>query len=153
MKNIIRIFTVMAAILVGSSCDLNQLDNPSKLSPSQADPDLLLNQVQVFTADFFYNVGDFGMQMTRMNHFYGPNFENGFTPLSFDYVWTTSYANVLVNAKTVIPLATDAQFYMHAGMAKVLSAYVAMTLVDFFGDIPYSEALTATNLNPKADGG
>ena len=143
----------MVALVVGTSCDLNQLDNPSKLSPTQADPDLLLNQVQVFTADFFYNVSDYGMQMTRMIHFYGPNFENGFTPLSFDYIWTTAYANVLVNAQALQPLATTNQLYMHSGMAKVLSAYVAMTLVDFFGDVPYSEALKATNLNPKADGG
>ena len=54
----------MVALMVGTSCDLNQLDNPSKLNPGQADPDLLLNQVQVFTADFFYNIGDYGMQMT-----------------------------------------------------------------------------------------
>ena len=143
----------MVALVAVSSCDLNQLDNPSKLSPSQADPDLLLNQVQIFTADTYFNMSDFGMQMTRMNHFYGPNFENGFTPLSFDYIWTTAYANVLVNAQTLIPLTTTQGLTMHSGMAKVLSAYVAMTLVDFFGDIPYTEALKSTNLSPKADAG
>jgi hypothetical protein len=153
MKNIRNIFILLAALVLGTSCDLNKLDNPSKLSPSQADPDLLVNQVQIFTADYFYNMSDFGMQMTRMVHFYGPNFENGFTPLSFDYIWTTAYANVLVNAKTVIPLADAGQLYMHSGMAKVLSAYVSMTLVDNFGDVPYSEALKPDNLNPKADGG
>src|SRR6185436_5482049 len=121
MKNIRNIFILMLALVAGTSCDLNKQDNPSKLNPGQADPDLLVNQVQVFTADYFYNMSDFGMQMTRMVHFYGPNFENGFTPLSFDYIWTTAYANVLVNAKTVIPLADAGQLYMHSGMAKVLS--------------------------------
>lgn len=158
MKNIRKIFIVMVALVAVSSCDLNQLDNPSKLTAASADPDLLLNQVQIFTVDVFNQASEYGMEMTRMDHFYGPNFENGFTPLTFDYTWTTAYSNVLINSATLLPLADDGtanskKLYMHTGMTKVLSAYVAMTLVDMFGDIPYSEALKATNLNPKADTG
>ncbi len=148
----------MVALVVVSSCDLNKLDNPSKLSTTSADPDLLLNQVQIFTADVFAQASEWSMQMTRMDHFYGPNFENGFTPLTFDYTWITAYSNVLINSKTLIPLADDGTantkgLYMHVGIARVLSAYVSMTLVDLFGDVPYTEALDATKLNPKADGG
>jgi hypothetical protein len=34
-----------------------------------------------------------------------------------------------------------------------MEAYTIVTLVDMFGDIPYSEALDPTNLNPKLDAG
>ncbi len=43
---------------------------------------------------------------------------------------------------------------MHVGIAQILKAYTAMTLVDNFGDIPFSEAnLGNENLSPKADNG
>ncbi|TAH06272.1 MAG: SusD/RagB family nutrient-binding outer membrane lipoprotein, partial [Sphingobacteriales bacterium] len=39
-------------------------------------------------------------------------------------------------------------------MAKIMKAYVLMTMVDIFGDVPSSEGnLGASNLNPKADKG
>jgi hypothetical protein len=38
-------------------------------------------------------------------------------------------------------------------MGQVMEAYTIVTLVDMFGDIPYSEALDPTNLNPKLDAG
>jgi hypothetical protein len=38
-------------------------------------------------------------------------------------------------------------------MGQVMEAYTIITLVDMFGDIPYSEALDPTNLNPKLDAG
>jgi hypothetical protein len=39
----------------------------------------------------------------------------------------------------------------HIGMGQVMEAYTIITLVDMFGDIPYSE--DPTNLNPKLDAG
>ena len=153
MKKIALIITAAISLAVVSSCDIARLDNPSKVSPSAADPNLLLNQVQTQLPSFFYTMSDYDMQMTRMTHFYGPNFENGFTPLSFDGIWTTAYQGILVNAKTLIPLADSKSLFMHEGMAQVIYAYTMMTLVDNFGDVPYSEALDPTNLNPKADGG
>jgi len=39
-------------------------------------------------------------------------------------------------------------------MCRVMTAYVLVTMVDYFGDIPYSEALQGSgNFNPKADSG
>ena len=42
----------------------------------------------------------------------------------------------------------------HKAMGQVIEAHILMTLVDFFGDIPYTEAFQgADNLNPVADSG
>ena len=51
------------------------------------------------------------------------------------------------------PLAVEAELNYHLGVAKFIKAHVLMTLVDFFGDVPNSEALDETNLNPVADSG
>lgn len=130
------------------------LDNPNTPSSSQADVDLYLNQVQLSFANFFDGAQDFGAQLTRMTIFYGPTYTNGYSPQSFDGIWTTAYAGVLKNANALIPLAKQKQNYFHAAIAEVLKAYTMMTLVDEFGDVPYSEAVMGNNnINPKADKG
>jgi hypothetical protein len=59
----------------------------------------------------------------------------------------------LNDVKTLIPLAEQGEFFVHAGVARVVRASVLMNFVDIFGDVPYTEALDATNFNPKVDGG
>ena len=47
--------------------------------------------------------------------------------------------------------------FRHTAIAQFIEAYTIVTLVDFFGDIPYSEAIQATAdtpiLNPNVDSG
>lgn len=138
-------------MVVALSCDLNKLDNPSVLTPDQADPDFVLNGVQLNFADFFWEASDFGMQMTRLIHFYGPTYENGFRALDFDGLWTTGYSDILVNINKTVASLEDRQLYYHLGMMQVMQAYTMMTLVDYFGRIPYSEAFDPNNFNPAQD--
>ena len=50
--------------------------------------------------------------------------------------------------------AADNGLTYHIGMGQVMQAYILLTLVDYFGDVPYTEALLgAENLNPAADSG
>jgi hypothetical protein len=153
MKRIKKLILMVVAVVAISSCDLNKLDNPALLSAGQADPSLLLNGVQINFADFFYNVSDAGMQVSRQIHMYGPVYNNWFLPSYFNYVWQAAYTNILVNTNSTINLATAKGWKYHTGMAKVFQAYTAMTMVDFFGDVPYSKALDPTNFNPPADKG
>ena len=51
-------------------------------------------------------------------------------------------------------LAAESGLTYYIGMGEVMQAYTLLTLVDFFGDVPYSEALLgAENLNPALDSG
>ena len=51
-------------------------------------------------------------------------------------------------------IAAENGLTYHIGMGQVMQAYILMTLVDYFGDVPYTEALLgAENLNPAADSG
>src|ERR1051325_10817722 len=54
----------------------------------------------------------------------------------------------------MIPVAVAKGQYIHSGIARVLKAYTMITLVDMFGDVPYTESsLGVGNTNPKVDKG
>src|SRR5712675_2582807 len=151
MEKIKKSIIILLAVVLISACDLNKLDNPSLLSASNADVALLLNGTQINFADFFYNMSDAGMQVSRMVHMYGPIYNNWFIPSYFNYHWQAGYVNMLVNTTNVIDLAPNKGWYNHSGMAKVLKAYTGLILTDFFGDVPYSQASNPAVLNPPAD--
>src|SRR4051812_1154026 len=119
MKNIKK-FLIIISILAVSACDLNKLDNPGFLSAEKADINLQVNNIQISFADFYHNIHDLGQQMTRLNEFFGPTYENGYTPLSFDYSWTAAYQNILVNTKAIEATADSKGYPFHGAIAKVL---------------------------------
>jgi hypothetical protein len=66
-----------------------------------------------------------------------------------------TYTTLLSDAKTLIEIADNPEspLPIHAGIARVIRAYVLMTTVDQFGDIPFSQALDPLNLEPGPDPG
>ncbi len=129
------------------------LVNPNYPAPNTADVDLYLNYVEV-NFEYFYNTAsDYGGQLTRQQVMFGPLYSNAYSPNSFDGIWTTAYAEVMKNANALIPLAQEQKKYIQSGIARTLKAYVLITLVDDFGDVPFTEADSATITNPKTDGG
>src|SRR5579871_258593 len=149
------------------------LNNPSAPTPAAADVDLYLNNLELslgtadpitITGNFYsgydavaniQGVSDFAAQLTRMEALVSGNtYFNAFTPGSFDNMWLTAYTAIFKTANTMIPLAEEKGQYVHAGIAKVMKAYTMITLVDVFGDIPYSEANQGVTIpNPKLDKG
>jgi SusD/RagB-like outer membrane lipoprotein len=130
------------------------LNNPSVPSPSAADPDLYLNNLQLSFKNFFQNATDLTDQMTRQEIMYGPTYFNAFSPTSFDGIWSTAYESVLLTANTMIPIAESKGETTHAGIAQVLKAYTMFTMVDLFGDVPYSQADQGVAIpNPQVDKG
>ena len=157
MKKYIKILLGSALItgMVACNKQMNELlTNPNLPSPSTADVDLYLNQVQLSFNSFYSTASDYGAQLSRQQIWYGPIYSNAYQPASFDGEWESAYTGVLNNATSLIPLAESQQKYIQAGIARVLMAYTYGTLVDDFGDIPYSEAEHgAANTNPAADKG
>ena len=150
---------ILGILLIGcfSSCK-KQFDklliNPNFPSASTADVDLYMNEVQLDFNNFWTAASDYSAQLSRGQHWNGPFYRNGFTPSSFDYQWTTAYTGVLTNANALIPLAQAQRKYFQSGVARILKAYTVATLVDNFGDVPYSQAtLGNDNVVPKVDGG
>jgi hypothetical protein len=157
MKNIKLNIIYLISFLFIVSCDSTNLDlrdDPNGAAPSDADIALLLNGAMTNFIDFNESATDFGMQVTRMTQMSGPVYDNAYAPTSFNTLWSNAYAGVLADTKTVIANGTDASLFEHVAVAKILQSYTLTTLVDTFGDVPYSEAISFTgNLNPKLDDG
>ncbi|MEK7200244.1 MAG: SusD/RagB family nutrient-binding outer membrane lipoprotein, partial [Bacteroidota bacterium] len=153
----LKIILILALFSTSVACNKqldSLLDNPNAPSASTADVDLLLNTVQLSFTGFFDGASNIGGQLTRQQTWFGPLYTNGFSPNSFDGLWGTGYTSIIKNANALIPLAQAQKRYISSGIAKVLKAYTIGTLVDDFGDIPYSESvLGIDNPNPKVDAG
>ncbi len=141
------------------SLDLNVNDDPNNASPNASDINLLLNGAMLnFTAwigeeDEDNRTGfEAGMEIVRMLHAFGPLYENAYEPSDFDDVWRQSYAGHLMDIQVIKATALENNLSHHAGVAKILESYTLTTLVDYFGDVLYTDAFKgAENFDPSLD--
>lgn len=158
---------VLKPILLGLllfifSCEtfeLELLDDPDEISLAQSDLNFFLNSNQVNLANLFQGrlggdggMSEPGMEATRMVHMFGPLYQNAYTPNQFNGEWQIAYSTIISNNRALQPLAQEQEAFQHLGIAQVIEAYVVTTLVDYFGDIPYSEAVAGVS-NPSRDSG
>lgn len=158
MKHINKLFIVLAVFLI-SSCSLTEvdlLDNPNAVTPDNAETGLFFNAIQLDLKDFFMNNNDNTSRVVRQLAMTGGNvYENAFAATTFNFVWNEAYAGLMPDLDQLIVLTeTEGSLVPHyAGAAKILKAYILMSLVDMFGDVPFSEAgQGVSNPSPKADG-
>lgn len=152
-----KIFILVLSVSLLGSCT-KKLDellvNPNGPTPASANADLYLTQLQLNFAGFFNSASSFGMELTRQTVMYGPTYQAAYSPQSFDGLWSTAYTGVFKHANALIPVAEAEKKWIAAGMAKTIKSYTLITLVDMFGDIPYSTAnLGSENSNPTIDKG
>jgi len=164
MKKTYKILGLIC-ILFALSCDLDKdLDNPNEVGINTADPTLLMNGVQRDFAAFFEkssgadrsqvtNGVDELVRMRSMSA--GFTYPTAFSPQSQDAAWNDAYQKVLVNIEAMLPLAEKATLTTHVGAAKIMKAYILISLVDIYGDVPATEAIKGAEaiLNPAADPG
>lgn len=170
MKNIFKKLNIIVILVLGiiiNGCEINDLsvqDSPNALNPSTADVDFFLNNIQQGLAAFitgyegsgFDGMSEFGMEATRMlSAINGNTYRSIEDPGAFDQVWATAYSNVLEDIKAMNAVALPAEQYTHVAIGEIVESYIMMTLVDFFGDVPYSEALQGDEgiFNPNVDSG
>jgi hypothetical protein len=162
MKNLKIILLLAVGMGMFASCKKfdKMLVDPSTPAPETANVDLYLNNAQLELADFYANqsttpgLNENGNELMRMEYAGSRTYKDLYGATSFDGAWRSAYQGVFKSVNALIPIAQNSNRHLHIGMARVLKAYVAATLVDFFGDVPYSEAnLGSANTNPKADPG
>lgn len=158
-----KYFIIALALISLHSCETFELDNelqdPNNLTLEQADPNLLLNSIQIGVGTFFNSSSNIGMNLTRQavvsGGANGSTYLNTVTPTDFwtDRMWN-SYITVIGSSQSLRKTVAGKGFTYHEGMSRVLEAYALLTLVDYFGDIPLSEAIKGSaNTNPKVDKG
>ena len=153
MRNKVKILILSLFTVFMGSCKLDLLDNPNAVTTNNTDLNYLLNNIQVSFSGHFNNLSDPGMRLTRMLNLGAAIYDNAVTPGDLGGTWTTAYASILNDVKALIPLAEKSELFVHAGAARTIRAYVLVSMVDVFGDIPLTDALNPENFNPKVDGG
>lgn len=148
---------ILAVVLLAGACNLDgDLNNPNQVSVAGADVNLIMNAIQLDFGDWYFTASTSVDPLMRMNAMTGGyRYQTANQPQSLDGLWFSSYQTVLVNAETLIPLAKAKGLSRHVAVAELLEAYVWVTLVDIFGDVPGAEALQGATgkFNPVADGG
>lgn len=166
MKHFNKIYKILflTGLIFSLSCETTDLEitnNPNFLSPEQADADFFLNTIQVDFAFLIQKFGNDAAELTRIDYMNGRNYENAYTPNELVNSprrnispWRLAYQNILEDIRLMNILATQAEQFNHLAIGQVLQSYLLTTLVDMYGDIPYSEALSGSdNLNPNVDPG
>jgi hypothetical protein len=145
MKNInkISIFLFLILGITFTSCettDLNLLDDPNDVTIEKADLDRFLVAIQNDYKSFMHQMGDNGSSLTRIEYMFGRTYINNYDATSTNTEWGLAYQSIFSNIKGAEVLATEIEANKHLGVMNVLKASILMTLVDFFGDVPFSEA-------------
>jgi len=149
---IFKTTAVALAMVLASACTLDLREDPNAVQLAQIDVNLSLNEIQTTFAGFYNGAKSVGEPMVRLTNSGGSRYNNVFTPVGFDGIWSTAYSTFLQDASKLTEKADAAGLTYHAGVCRVLSAYVLVTLADYFGNVPYSEALKGSdNFNPAAD--
>lgn len=149
---------VALCVAIATSCTLDLREDPNAVQPNQVLPSLMLNSMQRNLAGFFGGASGVGAGLTRQENRGSSVYRLTITPETFNGIWSTAYASILEDAVTLMQLSVpdktkpNERYARHMGMARIIQAYTLITLVDMFGDIPYSEAFQGDgNFNPAVD--
>lgn len=149
---------VLFAGLTFTACETTDLDlrvSPNDLAADQADPNLLLNSIQLAYASNMAEMSDLGAELTRIDYMFGRDYFNNYPGNTFDQIWSRTYSsdfNDIGNINIQVGMFTnianlenidadsDTDYSFHLGVSKTLQAHMLMLLVDYLGETALSEA-------------
>ncbi|MDC6352637.1 SusD/RagB family nutrient-binding outer membrane lipoprotein [Zeaxanthinibacter sp. PT1] len=159
MKKLFKYITIV--LITGGlfqACETTDLDlrvSPNDLASDQADPNLLLNSIQLAYATNQGTISDIGAAVTRIDYMFGRNYFNNYSGATFNGIWARFYSGggngpgrgvdvgILTNIQNLelIDSQTDVDYSFHIGVGKVLAAHNLFQLADYLGQAVWSEAL------------
>ncbi|MBN2697695.1 MAG: SusD/RagB family nutrient-binding outer membrane lipoprotein [Bacteroidales bacterium] len=160
MKNILKYISLLTVALLLTSCE-DYLDvNIDPNNPTSVSPDLVLPAGQYHTAyimqhdrriNHIGNMMMYNWSQSDGYDWYSDEFKYDVTSSFYRYIFLYSYLNSLKQYQLLAQLEGDINAnYRAIGM--IMKAYHFQLLVDFYGDIPYSEALQRKDdATPKYD--
>ncbi len=158
--NIIKTVGLTSMLFVASSCSLTDFGDINKNPNSISNPvtsALLTNSLNLMDTPATGG----GVRGALYSQYFA---ETQYTEISNysaqNIAWDGTYAGILYDLQNIINQNTDPATAAYASnngsnknqiaIARIIKAYVYMTLTDQYGDIPMSEALQG-NVNPKYD--
>ena len=160
-KNYLKIIVPTILLFGVISCELKELDiNTDPNSASEASLSLLLTNAEYEGLSTFggntngTGLNDAAMGFQAINTTYD---DFNFTNSDWNIIWNSLYSGPLKDLDELLK-ASDAELTpKYMGIAQILKAYYFTTMVDLWGDIPYSEAFkgnaSEANLEPAYDSG
>lgn len=147
--NNIRLFLGASIAAIGlTSCELNDLDiNVDPNSASEAALELLLTNAQFEGLSTFgggLNNSTMGFQAINTS-----SDDFNFTNSSWNGTWNYLYSGPLKDLEEMIQAADPEITPRYLGVAQLLKAYYFTTMVDLWGDVPYSEAFKGNSIEEK----
>ncbi|WP_339840020.1 SusD/RagB family nutrient-binding outer membrane lipoprotein [uncultured Maribacter sp.] len=147
MKNIAIIFLLIPLLLV-VSCDNDLVEineNPNGVEPSEADPNLLMSAVMTglattTTARGYGNDTGNAAQFTQRDSWSSNRYD-----WETGTIWSKNYELLRTN-KVAYDRAVELGLTFHEGVTLILNSMLFGNLTDYYGDIPYSEALQGIEL-------
>ena len=159
MKRIYKFFilTVLATGTMFYSCETTELEDlasPNALAEDQADPSLLFNNIQLAYRNAIDTFSGIGGDLSRSDYMFGRNYFNNFGPNSLNGPWGSLYTSMIpdiaaMEAKAAADETLNLSF--HIGAAKTMQAHLMMLLVDYLGDIVWTEAFDPNIPLPSVD--
>lgn len=172
MKKIVKYLMLVA--FAGSflnSCettDLNLKVSPNELSPTQGDPNLILNSVQLAYGSNMQVFNNRGGELTRIDYMSGRNYFRRYPGNTFNGVWSRLYSSgtnfigdpnvnvgIFTNVAALeeINATTDTDFSFHVAVGKTLQAHMLFLMVDYLGEAALSQANNPEFPAPLLDDG
>lgn len=154
----ILIVSLMVTTVGFYSCETVELENltdPNALSSDQADPDLLLNTVQLIYRNNQTTFNNNSSSLARITVFGSRNYLQSLDGGTLNGVWSNLYSGMIPDYNAIVAINAanpDVDLSFHEAVCKTLIAHNLMELVDWLGDIPWSEATNPSEFpSPNVD--
>ncbi len=143
---------LMLGIVALSSCEsleLDLLDDPNNLPPESINVTAGINNLQFSLNNMFRSLESFASRSVRLSYMFGTTYQNAFPPGTAQGAWDTAYASILQDSEPILEQASLFDAAYEIGIVRTIRGFALMNLVDFWGDVPYTEANQGfDNFNP-----
>jgi len=162
MKSLSKIYSsiaILSLLMVQISCkkEIFTKTNVNPNSPSAVTPGNILPAVETGLAytqggDITRFANMFVQQNVGFSRQSAAYYTYVTTSTDFDSPWGNMYTSVMGNNKDLMQKADAAGYNTYSGISRILMAYSLQLLVDMWGSVPYSQALTGSaNTHPAYD--
>ena len=158
MKKLFLYSSIALAAFTTSCREMDDNISPNNVLPEELSPRQMITAAENYV--FSTQAGTLNSLSNVWTNTWAGNYYYYGNPLTLQYsldisntfstgIWTSSYV-AGANLQNIID--NGSKLPMHSAIARILKAYTMQYVVDFYGDVPYSEAFKRqANLTPKYD--
>tara|TARA_R100000935_G_scaffold44696_2_gene67687 strand:- start:119945 stop:121561 length:1617 start_codon:yes stop_codon:yes gene_type:complete len=159
MKNLLKITLLSAVVAFFTSCETSELEllvSPNDVTVDNADPNFVLNDIQLTFNSVVGTYSGASRAITRqVNQF--STYNSTVTNNTLNNAWSNSY-QMFSNIDLLIGIdeaqAENGGIPYHVGVSQIIEAYAYMLLVDYLDQVPFTEAVQPSEFpNPNVDSG